>query len=265
MLRRSTLSCGFGMHLAVERRRLGVHVPALDPEAARQALDRDRLRDERVLLGAAERLGVHEREVREVAQVVDDQQPVGLVVHVVGDALPLRIVEVGEVEDLVGVGLRPPRPSRSRAGPASRPAGSAGHRAWRESCPGRESERSGRSRRTSARGTCSARSRPRADRSTAAHRGDSTGCRVRSPHRSRRDRAGPAPRASVRPISLPSSSSWPQPAMYQQFFRNIVVSNRASLRPGASGRGSGVSRKLTAGGTCRLRSCARDSRRARSR
>jgi hypothetical protein len=148
MLRRSTRSCGFGNDLAVERRRLGVHVPALDPKAARQAFDRDRLGDERVLLGTAERLRVDEREVREIGQVVDDQQPVGLVVHVVGHASPLRIVEVGKVEDLVGIGLRclaHPDPQQAllldqRIAPDAELGG--------ESCPGPGSARSGRSHRT---------------------------------------------------------------------------------------------------------------------
>jgi hypothetical protein len=96
---------GIRDHLAMERRRLGVHVPALDAKAVRQPLHRGRTRHERVFLRTAERLRVDEREVREVAQVVDDEQPVGLVVHVVGHALPLRVVEVRKVEDLRRVGL----------------------------------------------------------------------------------------------------------------------------------------------------------------
>jgi hypothetical protein len=107
MLRRSTgwsFSAG-RQHLAVERRRRRVHVPALDAEAVGQALHGDRLGDVRVFLRAAQRLGVHEGQVGEVGQVVDDQHPVGVVVHVVGHALPLRVAQVGEVDDQVGVRL----------------------------------------------------------------------------------------------------------------------------------------------------------------
>jgi hypothetical protein len=49
---------------------------------------------------------MHEREVREVAQVIDDEEVIRLVVHVVGLAAPARIAQVREVEDLRGVGLR---------------------------------------------------------------------------------------------------------------------------------------------------------------
>src|SRR5262245_47488839 len=92
-------------HLAVERRRIGVHVPPLDPEPALEALDRHRLGLEGVLLGAAERLRVDEREMREVAQVVDDQQIVRLVVQIAGQAPPSRLAQIREVEDEGGIGL----------------------------------------------------------------------------------------------------------------------------------------------------------------
>ena len=85
--------------LLVERRAGGVHVPALDAEAVVEALDRHRLRLERVLLRAAERLRVHEGEVREVGEVVDDQQVVRVVVHVVRHAAPARILEIGNAQD----------------------------------------------------------------------------------------------------------------------------------------------------------------------
>src|SRR5690349_23456595 len=49
-------------------------------------------------LRAAERLRVHEREVGKVAQVVDDQQIVGVVMHVVRLAAPLRIRQIVELE-----------------------------------------------------------------------------------------------------------------------------------------------------------------------
>ena len=88
MLRRSILSRLVGDHLAMVRRRIGIHVPALDAEAVVQPFDRDRLGTVGVFLRAAERVGVHEGEMREVAEVVDDQQPVGLVVHVAGQAAP---------------------------------------------------------------------------------------------------------------------------------------------------------------------------------
>ena len=64
-------------HLAMIGRRLGVHVPALDTEAVIELLDRDRLGLVGVFLRTAERVGMHEGEMGEVAQIVDDQQPVG--------------------------------------------------------------------------------------------------------------------------------------------------------------------------------------------
>ena len=54
----------------------------------------ERLGLEGVLLRAAERLRVHEGEVREVGQVVDDQQVVRVVVHVVRHAAPARVAQV---------------------------------------------------------------------------------------------------------------------------------------------------------------------------
>src|SRR3954462_3487732 len=53
-------------YFLVERRCRRVHVPALDAEAVVEALDGDRLRLERVFLGAAERLRMHEGQMREV-------------------------------------------------------------------------------------------------------------------------------------------------------------------------------------------------------
>ena len=54
----------------------------------------------------ADRGLVHEGEMREVEQVVDDQLPVGLDVQVGRLGAPVRIVEPMEVGDLVGVGER---------------------------------------------------------------------------------------------------------------------------------------------------------------
>jgi hypothetical protein len=90
----------------VERRRVAVHVPALDAKAVAEPLDVERPRLVGVLLGAAERLGVDEGEVREVAQVVDDQEPVGVVVHVRGHASPGRVVQRPVVDDQCRVGER---------------------------------------------------------------------------------------------------------------------------------------------------------------
>ena len=92
MLRRSTLSCLVRDHL---RWNGGASLfmcqrSTRKPSASRSIVDRLGLVG--VLLRAAERLGVDEGEVGEVAQVVDDQQLVGVVVHVVRHALPLRIV-----------------------------------------------------------------------------------------------------------------------------------------------------------------------------
>ena len=53
-------------------RRLGAHVPALDAKAVVQLLDRNRLGLVGIFLGAAERVGVHESQMGEVAEVVDD-------------------------------------------------------------------------------------------------------------------------------------------------------------------------------------------------
>ena len=86
-----------------------------------QPLHRHRLGHVGVLFRAAQRLGVHEGQVREVAQVVDDQQLVGVVVQVAGNALPLRIAQVGEVEDVVPGRPAPDRPSRSTPGGRARP------------------------------------------------------------------------------------------------------------------------------------------------
>jgi hypothetical protein len=77
--------------LLVERRARRVHVPALDAKAVLEPLDRERLALVRVFLAAAERLRVDEREVREIRQVVDDQQIVRVVVQVVRHAAPRRI------------------------------------------------------------------------------------------------------------------------------------------------------------------------------
>ena len=105
MLRRST-GAVVAHHLLVERRRRRAHVPALDAEAVVQPLDRGRLGLERVLLRSAQRLGVHEGEVREVRQVVHDQQVVRVVVQVARMPAPARVAQVREVEDLRRVRFR---------------------------------------------------------------------------------------------------------------------------------------------------------------
>jgi hypothetical protein len=85
---------------------LRIHVPPLDPKAVREALDRRGPRLVGVLLGAAQRLRMHEGEVGEVREVIDYQQVVRLVVHVVGLAAPGGIAQVGKIEDLRRVRLR---------------------------------------------------------------------------------------------------------------------------------------------------------------
>jgi hypothetical protein len=79
-------------------------VPALDTESVRQTFDRDGLGDIGIFLRAAERVRVHECEVIEIAQVVDDQQVIGSVVEIGGNALPPRILKVGDVENLRRIG-----------------------------------------------------------------------------------------------------------------------------------------------------------------
>ena len=86
-------------HFLVERRRVAVEVPALHPEAALQFLDDRGLGDECIFLGAAQGPGVHERQVRKITQVVDDQQIVCVVMQIGGNALPIRILQVGQVDD----------------------------------------------------------------------------------------------------------------------------------------------------------------------
>ena len=82
-------------HFLVERRRVAVEVPALHPEAALQFLDDRGLGDECIFLGAAQSPSVHERQVRKITQVVDDQQIVCIVMQISGNALPFRILQVG--------------------------------------------------------------------------------------------------------------------------------------------------------------------------
>ena len=106
MLRRSTwpalpgpLSCGTAA-AALSMCQRSTRKPS------REALDRRSACDLRgVLLRAAQRLRMHEREVREIAQVVDDQQVVRVVVQVVGLAAPARVAQVREIDDLRRVGL----------------------------------------------------------------------------------------------------------------------------------------------------------------
>src|SRR6185312_5332770 len=88
-----------GDDLPVKGRRIAVVVPAFDAKAPLEPLDGVRLADVGVLLRAAERTGVYEREMGEIAQVVDDQQIVGIVVQVGGYALPLWIPQIRQVDD----------------------------------------------------------------------------------------------------------------------------------------------------------------------
>ena len=86
-------------------RRIGVHVPALDAETVVEFFDRDRLGLVGVFLGAAERVGMHEGEMGEVAEIVDDQQPVRLVMHIAGQPAPFGIGERRIIHDQVGIGF----------------------------------------------------------------------------------------------------------------------------------------------------------------
>src|SRR6185437_11326558 len=91
---------------SMERRRVAVVVPTFHAKAPLQPLDGRRLADVRVLLRAAERAGVHERKVGKITQVVDDEQIVGVVVEVGGYALPLRVVQVRQIDDLCRIRQR---------------------------------------------------------------------------------------------------------------------------------------------------------------
>src|SRR5262249_53944463 len=91
--------------LLVIGRRLGIHVPALHAKAVFQFLDRHRLGLVGIFLGAAERIGVHEGEMRKVAEIVDDQEPVGLVVHVAGLPPPFGIGQRRIIKDELWIGL----------------------------------------------------------------------------------------------------------------------------------------------------------------
>src|SRR5205823_9077385 len=86
-------------------RRIGIEVPALDAKAVLEFFDRDWLGLVGIFLGAAERMGVHEGEMSKIAEVVDDQQPVGLVMHVAGLAAPFGIGERRIIDDQVRIGL----------------------------------------------------------------------------------------------------------------------------------------------------------------
>ena len=50
-------------------------------------------------------MSVHEGEMSKIAEVVDDQQPVRLIVHVAGLAAPFGIGERRIIDDQVGIGL----------------------------------------------------------------------------------------------------------------------------------------------------------------
>jgi hypothetical protein len=84
---------------------IGIEMPALDAKTVIELFDRDRFGLVGVFLGAAERVGVHEREMGKVAEVVDDQQPVRLVMHIAGKPAPFGIGERRIIDDQTGVGL----------------------------------------------------------------------------------------------------------------------------------------------------------------
>src|SRR6185437_11685742 len=74
--------------------------------------------DESIFLRAAEGLGVHERQMREIAEVVDYQQIIRVVVQVGRNTLPLRIAQIGKVDDQRGIrlgGLAQPHPDEMAA------------------------------------------------------------------------------------------------------------------------------------------------------
>jgi len=92
-------------HFLVERRAVGVHVPALDAEAVLQALDREGLAHVGVLLGAAQGLGMHESEVREVGEVVARSAGSSPVVQVIRHAAPRRVVQIRNIDNEGGIGF----------------------------------------------------------------------------------------------------------------------------------------------------------------
>src|SRR6185437_4318155 len=94
-----------GDHLSMIGRRIGIHVPAFDAESIVQPFDRDRLGAVGIFLRTAQRVGVDEGEMGKVAEIVDDQQPVGLVVHIAGKAAPGGVVERRIVDDQGRIGL----------------------------------------------------------------------------------------------------------------------------------------------------------------
>ena len=207
ILRRSILSVLFEITLHMIGRRIGAHVPALDAKTVVEFLDRDRLGLVGVFLGAAERVGVHEGEMGEVAQIVDDQQPVGLVVHVAGQA---RAIWDRRAADNRRSGSDRPfryRPSRSRSDCSARPRDSCARRALAGSCPGPGSGCTCRPARTSCRDTCSGCRRLRSGPSTAARRDGNSDRRARRPCRWRRDRSPSGRSRMVRASFLPSISS----------------------------------------------------------
>ena len=179
-----------GLHEGGRRRR--VDDPARDGDVVLRALHLDlRLVDQRRV---ADRGLVHEGEMGEIEQVVDDELPVALDVEVLALRAPVRIVEPVEVGDLVGIG------ERGIAHPDPQPVIALDHRIafapWPSagSCPGPAPARRCRSCRSAGRGNGTAGYRRPACPSTAAGGGARSGPRARPACRPRGDRTRSARR-----------------------------------------------------------------------
>ena len=144
---------------------------------------------------------MHEGEMGEVAQIVDDQQPVGPIVHIARKAAPFGVGERRIIDDQIWDRPFRRRRSRSRSGRSARRPDSFARRALPESCPGRESGCICRPDRISCRDTCTGYRRPRSGPSRAEPRDGNSGRRAPRFFRSRPDRARWAAPESCGPAS----------------------------------------------------------------
>jgi hypothetical protein len=169
------------------------HVARVDAAASRLRPARLRCRARLGDRGrSAERLLVHVAQVREVEQVVADQQ-----VRACRSAgSPARCATPGRrrrsCRAAAVVGPAPGRPSRRRPTCSSPPRDSCAPAPPAGCGRGPGFRRSARRRRTSGRGSRSARSRPRAGPWTAVHAGGSSGPPARQPRRPRCEEPAPA-------------------------------------------------------------------------
>jgi len=99
-------------HVLVEWRRIAIEVPALDAKAALQSFYDGRFVMNAYSSDPTQRLVCTNARMREIAQVVDDQQIVRVIVKVRRDAFPIRIAQVGKIDDQARGPLLRYRPSR---------------------------------------------------------------------------------------------------------------------------------------------------------